>query len=237
MKTVLHRAATRGHVNFGWLDSHHTFSFGHYYDPERMNFGALRVLNDDVVSGGGGFPTHGHDNMEIISIPLRGDLKHQDSMGNQQVIRQGDVQIMSAGTGVRHSEYNHSAEDDVNFLQIWVIPKERNITPRYAQLHFEADQRRDRFQVVVSPEERPDAVQINQDATFLLGSLSSGSLTEYVPAAPNHGVYVFVLEGRVEVNGQALERRDGMGIWESDRLEVRAHQDSEVLLMDVPMQV
>ncbi len=236
MKSVLHKADSRGHVNFGWLNSHHTFSFGNYFNPERMNFGVLRVLNDDVVSGGGGFPPHPHDNMEIISIPLHGDLEHKDSMGNTQVIRQGDVQIMSAGTGVRHSEYNHSKTDPVNFLQIWIMPKERHIEPRYAQQSFPAENRQNRFEPVVSNRtESNGAVWINQDATFLLGSLESGFETEYRLSAPNHGLYIFVLEGEVQVGSETLKKRDGLGLWEIDAVSFKAISQAEVLLMDVAM--
>lgn len=236
MKSILHKANTRGHVNFGWLDSHHTFSFGNYFNPERMNFGVLRVLNDDVVSGGGGFPTHPHDNMEIISIPLKGDLAHKDSMGNVQVIREGDVQIMSAGTGVRHSEYNHSQTDAVNFLQIWVIPKERHIQPRYAQQSFPAENRQNRFETVVSNRtEANGAVWINQDATFSLGSLEAGFELTHRLSAPNHGLYVFVLEGELQVGSETLHKRDGLGLWELDEVNFKALSQAEVLLMEVAM--
>lgn len=237
MKTILHRADSRGRANHGWLDSHHTFSFAGYYNPERMHFGVLRVLNDDVVHGGGGFGTHPHDNMEIVSIPLSGDLEHKDSMGNVQVIRQGDVQIMSAGTGVRHSEYNHSQQDPVNFLQIWILPKERNIRPRYAQQSFPAAERQNRFQKVVSPHaEDAPAVWINQDATFSLGSLEPGFEITY-QIQPGHGLYVFVLEGEITAGSETLQRRDGLGIWDADGISFKALRPAEVLLMEVSMDV
>lgn len=245
MKTVLHRADSRGHADHGWLDSHHTFSFANYYHPERIHFGVLRVLNDDLVAGGGGFPTHPHDNMEIVSIPLRGDLAHKDSMGNVQVIRQGDVQIMSAGTGVRHSEFNHSDSDAVNFLQIWILPKQRNITPRYAQQSFSAEARRNRFQTVVSPDKQDDgqAVWINQDAWFSLGSFEAGFETSYKLKSPDHGLYVFVLEGELEVGQtqgfeprfETLGRRDGLGLWDGDEVTFKAKRAAEVLVMEVAM--
>lgn len=240
LKSVLHRAASRGHVNFGWLDSHHSFSFGHYFNPERMNFGVLRVLNDDVVAGGGGFPPHPHDNMEIVSIPLRGDLEHKDSMGNGTVIRQGDVQIMSAGTGVRHSEYNHSQSEEVNFLQIWVLPKERNIQPRYDQRSFALSERQNRFQKVVSGQrEDGDAVWINQDASFSLAHLEQGLKLPYALRGENHGVYIFVLEGEVGLSAEGgpvtLYRRDGIGLWNTESVELEALTEAEVLVMEVAM--
>lgn len=235
MKTVVHKANTRGRANHGWLDSHHTFSFAHYYDPSRMNFGALRVLNDDIVEGGKGFGTHPHDNMEIISIPLKGDLEHKDSMGNAVAIRQNDVQIMSAGTGVYHSEYNKNGDRDVNFLQIWVFPKKRNIEPRYDQKTFEPEGRVNKLQNVVSPSKTDDGVWINQDAWFYLGNLKSGFKTEYQVKQATNGVYAFGIKGDVTINGTKLNTRDGLGIWETEKLDIVADSDAEVLLMDVPM--
>lgn len=235
MNTVLHQAETRGHANHGWLDSHHTFSFAHYYDPARMHFGVLRVLNDDWVDGGKGFGTHPHDNMEIISIPLVGDLEHKDSMGNRAVIRQNDVQIMSAGTGIYHSEYNHHADKKVNFLQIWVFPKQRDIQPRYDQKTFLPEARLNRFQTVVSPLAAGEGVGINQDAWFSLGNLQAGFETSYAVRQKGNGVYAFMIRGEAVVNGQPLRNRDGLGIWNVDTLTVKATADTELLLMDVPM--
>ncbi len=235
MKTVLHKAGTRGHANHGWLDSHHTFSFAGYYNPERMNFGVLRVLNDDVVSSGMGFPTHPHQNMEIISIPLEGDLQHRDSMGNVAVIKAGDVQVMSAGTGVEHSEFNKNQDSLVRFLQIWVFPRERNITPRYDQITLEKGQATNTFQQILSPDPTDEGVWINQDAWFSLGELAAGHEQSYAIKKAGNGVYVFVLEGSVEINGEQLELRDGLGIWDADGFVVKAAQDARVLLMDVPM--
>jgi redox-sensitive bicupin YhaK (pirin superfamily) len=231
----LHKAGTRGHANHGWLDSHHTFSFAGYYNPERMNFGVLRVLNDDVVSSGMGFPTHPHQNMEIISIPLEGDLQHRDSMGNVAVIKAGDVQVMSAGTGVEHSEFNKNQDSLVRFLQIWVFPRERNITPRYDQITLEKGQATNTFQQILSPDPTDEGVWINQDAWFSLGELAAGHEQSYAIKKAGNGVYVFVLEGSVEINGEQLELRDGLGIWDADGFVVKAAQDARVLLMDVPM--
>jgi quercetin 2,3-dioxygenase len=238
MKTILHKAADRGHANHGWLDSHHSFSFAHFYDPDKIHFGALRVLNDDIVQGGMGFGTHPHDNMEIISIPLSGDLEHKDSMGNTGVIRQNDVQIMSAGTGIRHSEYNKNKDKLVNFLQIWVFPKKRDIKPRYDQKTLEPEDRANKLQVIVSPEGTADGgsgVKINQDAWFNLGTLKKGTDVNYQLHDSSHGVYVFVIDGDVKVNGQVLNKKDGLGIWETDKLSVTADSNAEVLLMEVPM--
>jgi redox-sensitive bicupin YhaK (pirin superfamily) len=236
MKTVLHKANTRGHANHGWLDSHHTFSFAGFYDPARENFGVLRVLNDDVVKGGRGFGQHPHDNMEIISIPLKGALEHGDNTGGRGVIKSGEVQIMSAGSGIAHSEKNASQTEDVNFLQIWVFPKEENIEPRYDQKLFNAADRVNKFQTVISPEKQDGSpLWINQDAWFMLGSLKKASDVEYQLRVKNDGVYAFIIEGEVTINGQKLGKRDGLGVWETDKLTVSATEDSEVLLMEVPM--
>lgn len=234
MKTVLHKADSRGHANHGWLDTHHSFSFANYYDPERMNFGVLRVLNDDIVDGGRGFGTHPHDNMEIISIPLKGDLEHQDSMGNKFVIKEGDVQVMSAGTGIYHSEKNKNDKAPVNFLQIWVMPKVKNITPRYEQISYKPEDRLNKWQRVVSPE-ADGSVWINQDAYFSLGKLEKGKSLDYQLSREGNGVYAFVISGAVSIEGQALGQRDGMGIWEAPSIKVEASSDAEVLLLDVPM--
>lgn len=235
--TIIHKAATRGHANHGWLDSHHTFSFAAYYNPERMHFGVLRVLNDDIVHGGMGFGTHPHDNMEIISIPLSGDLEHKDSMGNTAVIKQGDVQIMSAGTGIQHSEYNRNKTSEVNFLQIWVFPKLRNIKPRYDQKTFATDNRINKWQQIVSPEGSAEGIDINQEAWFNMTRLSKGKSLEYNIQKQGNGVYAFILTGDVTINGQALNKRDGIGIQDTDKITLTADSDTEVLLMDVPMAV
>jgi redox-sensitive bicupin YhaK (pirin superfamily) len=235
MKTIIHRAETRGHANHGWLDSNHTFSFANYYHPERMNFGVLRVLNDDVVAPGKGFGTHPHDNMEIISIPLEGDLEHRDSMGNIAVIREGDVQVMSAGTGVFHSEYNKNKDRDVKFLQIWVYPGKRNLEPRYDQISIRDIETENGFYQVLSPNPDDQGVWINQNAWFHLGKFEAGKMDTYQLKSKDNGVYVFVLEGEVDVEGQKLGKRDGFGIWESNRITVKSLSDSKILLMEVPM--
>ena len=235
MNTVLHKANTRGHANHGWLDTHHTFSFANYHNPERMHFGVLRVLNDDQVAAGRGFGTHPHDNMEIISIPLEGDLQHKDSMGNVAVIKEGDVQVMSAGTGIFHSEYNKNSDKDVKFLQIWLFPKERNVEPRYDQISIRDIARKNAFYQVLSPNANDDGVWIHQDAWFHMADFEAGSSDKYQLKGNNHGAYLFVLEGEVKVGDQLLERRDGYGLWNLDEFEVTATSDSKVLLMEVPM--
>lgn len=234
MKTVLHKANTRGSANFGWLDSKHTFSFGRYYNPDRVHFGALRVLNDDIVTGGAGFGRHPHDNMEIVSIPLRGDLKHEDSTGRGEIIRTGDVQIMSAGSGLQHSEFNPNKDKEVNFLQIWVLPKARNITPRYDQKSFDVAARKNSLQTVVSPTHE-QAVWINQDAYFSLSDLEKDTALAYTVNHKGNGVYVFVLEGDARVAGTDLSRRDGLGVWDADEVPVTATTDAQLLFIEVPM--
>lgn len=237
MNTVLHQANTRGHANHGWLDSHHTFSFANYYNPERMHFGVLRVLNDDKVSPGMGFGTHPHDNMEIISIPLEGDLEHKDSMGNLAVIKEGDVQVMSAGTGIQHSEYNRNKDKDVKFLQIWVFPNAKNVKPRYDQISIRDIKKQNEFYQVLSPNKDDQGVWVHQNAWFSLGDFESGSSTSYEIKDANNGAYLFVLEGEVEVDGQKLGKRDGYGIWNTSKLNLKSNSKSRVLLMDVPMSI
>jgi len=234
---VLHKAETRGHANHGWLDSHHTFSFANYYNPDRMHFGVLRVLNDDMVSGGMGFGRHPHDNMEIISIPLEGDLEHQDSMGNTTVIRNGDIQVMSAGTGIQHSEKNKNQDKKVKFLQIWVFPNRKNVAPRYDQLALNADDRHNTLQQILSPNAEDEGVWIHQDAWFHLGNLDKGTSQNYYIKKKGNGVYAFVISGEVTVSGQPLSSRDGLGVWDTDQIRIVAESNAEILLMEVPMAV
>lgn len=236
MKTIFHKANTRGHASFGWLNSYHTFSFGHYYNPERIHFGALRVLNDDTVKGGMGFSKHPHDNMEIVSIPLSGDLHHKDTTGRDEIIRQHDVQIMSAGSGIAHSETNANHDKEVKFLQIWVFPKEKNIEPRYQQKSFKPEDRLNQVLTVVAPDDE-QAVWINQDAWFSLANLEAGIEKTYQIKRKENGVYAFVIGGHVTINGEQLDARDGLGIWETDTINITANSNAEILLIDVPMKV
>lgn len=235
--TILHKAATRGQANHGWLNSFHTFSFANYHDPERMHFGALRVLNDDTVEAGMGFGTHPHDNMEIISIPLEGDLEHKDSMGNVTVIKQEDIQVMSAGTGIHHSEYNKNKDRRVKFLQIWVFPNQKKVTPRYDQITLKIADRHNKLQQILSPNPEDEGVWIYQNAWFHLGKFDKGVSTEYQLKASGNGVYAFILSGDVTINGQLLNTRDGFGIWDVDKLTVKAESNAEFLLMEVPMSI
>ncbi len=234
MKTIYHSADTRGVANFGWLNSHHSFSFGHYYDAEKMGFGLLRVLNDDTIIGGSGFGTHPHDNMEIISIPLSGALEHKDSTGTQSVINENDVQIMSAGSGISHSEFNHFKDKTTNFLQIWVLPKQKNITPRYDQKTFLVTDRINTFQTVVAPDDE-QAVWINQDAWFSMTHLQQGKSLDYSTKKSGNGIYVFVLEGSLVINEQQLLKRDALGIWDTEQFTLKANMDSDILILDIPM--
>jgi len=234
MKTIIYKADSRGTAFFGWLNSRHTFSFGRYYNPERMHFGALRVLNDDIVEAGMGFGTHPHDNMEIVSIPLQGDLEHKDSTGNTEVIRTGDVQIMSAGTGLTHSEYNHSKTEKVNFLQLWVLPKKKNIAPLYEQKTFDEVDRKNKIQTVVAPD-NDSAVWINQDAWFSLTDIDANTSVPYDFHLSGNGVYIFVLEGDVKVGENQLTKRDGLGVFEIDKINLEASTHAKLLLVEVPM--
>ena len=237
MKTVYHKADTRGFADHGWLKSHHTFSFANYYNPERMSFGVLRVLNDDQVASGMGFGTHPHRDMEIISIPLEGDLEHKDSMGTTAVIRNGEIQVMSAGTGVQHSEYNKNKDGLVKFLQIWVIPNKMNVTPRYDQISIKENEKINDFQQILSPNPYDEGVWIHQNAWFNLAKFEKGNAKGYKIHQPGNGVYVFVLKGSAKIDEQTLGTRDGFGIWETESFTLEALEDSEVLLMEVPMQL
>lgn len=238
MKTVLHPAKTRGQANHGWLQSYHTFSFAAYFNPERMNFGALRVLNDDTVAPGMGFGTHPHQNMEIISIPLEGDLEHKDSMDNTAVIRAGDVQVLSAGTGITHSEYNKNKDQQVKFLQIWIVPNQKDVSPRYDQITLNVADRKNKLQQILSPSANDEGVWIHQNTWFHQTQLETGKELQYtLKEKEKNGVYVFVIDGSVTINGQSLTRRDGFGIWEVESLDIKSNVTTELLLMEVPMEM
>jgi redox-sensitive bicupin YhaK (pirin superfamily) len=234
MKTVLHKAATRGHLNFDWLDANYSFSFGQYHDASRIHFGALRVLNDDIIKGGMGFGTHPHDNMEIVTIPLDGALEHKDSTGGHGVIQKYDVQVMSAGSGIKHSEFNHSETAAANTLQIWVFPKKKDIAPRYDQKTYLPQDRVNKFQTVVAPDDA-NALWVNQDTWFSLGDIKKDETVQYDFHQKGSGVYAFVIEGDVTINGTALNKRDGLGISETEHLDIKASSNAEVLLIEVPL--
>lgn len=233
MKTIIHRAAERGQVNHGWLNANHSFSFASYYDPQKEQFGALRVLNDDYIKAGHGFGMHPHNNMEIVTIPLKGALKHKDSSGGEGVIRTGDVQIMSAGKGIMHSEFA-TPEEDVNLFQIWVFPKERNIEPRYDQRTFNASERENKWQIVVSPDKQHNALWINQDAYFSLGNFTD--TINYSIQKSGNGVYLMVIEGEVEIDGKLLSNRDAIGVTDATEIQLKVLQPSKVVVIEIPMQ-
>jgi len=234
--TVLHKANTRGHADHGWLNAYHSFSFASWYNPDRVQFGMLRVLNDDTVAAGMGFGTHPHDNMEIITIPLEGDLAHKDSKGNTEVIKTGDVQVMSAGTGIQHSEFNPNADQRTKLFQIWVFPKYRNVTPRYQQITLDVAEQKNNFAQILSPKADDAGVWIYQDAWFYLADFDKGFSKTYSINKEGNGMYVFVISGTISVDGQELETRDGLGIWNFNELEFTATSDAKFLLMEIPME-
>lgn len=237
MKTIIHKADTRGFANHGWLKSHHTFSFASYQDAERMNFGMLRVLNDDVVQPSMGFGTHPHKNMEIISIPLKGALSHKDNMGNKRAIEVGEVQVMSAGTGLTHSEFNDSTTEEVNFLQLWIIPEENGIIPNYEQRKFDTEKQKNSLQTVVAPKDKleGDALPISQQAYIYRTDLDNGHSITLNSKSNNHGFYVFIVDGVVEIFGHILGKRDAIGVWEAEHLDIVAKENSEIIIVEVPM--
>ena len=235
MKTIYHAADSRGDANHGWLKSKHTFSFANYHNPERMGFGALRVINDDFVIGGQGFGKHSHRDMEIISIPLSGKLGHGDNIGNNGIIETGEIQVMSAGTGITHSEMNGDDKEEVKFLQIWVIPNKMNVEPRYQQVRMDDILKPNEFNQVLSPNADDAGVWIHQDAWFSMGDFDKGVTQTYQLKDPNNGVYVFVISGKVVVNGNTLDTRDGLGVWDTKNFTMDVIDDAKVLLMEVPM--
>jgi redox-sensitive bicupin YhaK (pirin superfamily) len=235
---IIHKAETRGAANHGWLDAKHSFSFANYYNPERMHFGTLRVLNDDKIAAGMGFGTHPHDNMEIITIPLEGALAHKDSMGNASVIHHGDVQVMSAGTGIQHSEFNHNSDSEVKLLQIWVFPNKKGVTPRYDQITLNQADRNNQLQQILSPNPDDAGVWIHQNAWFHLGQFDNGNSLTYKLKDPKNGVYAFVIHGDFEIENNLLNTRDALGIWDTTSLKFQSKSDNaEILLMEVPMEV
>jgi redox-sensitive bicupin YhaK (pirin superfamily) len=235
MKSIFYPANERGTNDIGWLKANFSFSFGPYYNPEKMGFGALRVLNDDIIAAGRGFGSHPHDNMEIITIPLAGALEHKDSMGNIGVIHQGEIQAMSAGTGVMHSEYNHSQTEDANTLQIWLYPKEMNIKPRYDQKSFADALKINQLTTLISPEKNGDTLWINQDATFSMGDFEAAQQINYTIKTPGNGAYIFIMEGSVKINSQLLNKRDAIGVYDISSLIIETEAFTRLLIMDIPM--
>lgn len=235
MKIIIHPASERGHANHGWLNAYHSFSFAQYHDPNKVHFGLLRVLNDDTVAPGKGFGFHPHDNMEIVTIPLYGQLEHKDSMGNIGVIGPNEIQAMSAGSGIMHSEYNHSKTEPVNLLQIWIFPKKRNIEPRYEQRVFTDADKDQQFKTIVSPVKSTDVMWINQDAYFSIGKFKAGQTIEYTMQHQGNGAYVFIIEGSASIHNEQLNKRDAIGISETAQFKINITADSEILVIDVPM--
>lgn len=234
--SIIHKADSRGHADHGWLNAYHSFSFASWYNPERVQFGMLRVLNDDTVAGGMGFGTHPHDNMEIITIPLEGDLAHKDSMGNTEIIKTGDVQVMSAGTGIQHSEFNPNADMQTKLFQIWLFPKFRNVEPRYQQITLDVAKQKNNFAQILSPNADDEGVWIHQDAWFYLSDFDANFSKKLKLNKEGNGFYIINIEGEIEVNGEKLEKRDAIGIWETNEIEIKANVNSRFLVMEIPME-
>lgn len=237
MTTKIFEANSRGKADFGWLKANFSFSFGNYFNPERVQFGLLRVLNDDTIDGGTGFGTHPHDNMEIITIPLEGGLKHKDSIGNEGIIRFGEVQVMSAGSGVQHSEMNASQKEQAKTLQLWVFPDKEDVTPRYDQKSFDIENQINTFVNIVSPKDKNDgnALWVHQQTFFNLGIFEKDTTITYKISIPENGVYLFLIEGEIEVDNQILKPRDAMGIVDFDQFEIKINSKAKILLVEVPM--
>ena len=236
MKTIIHKSEDRGHADHGWLNARHSFSFANYYDPQKVHFGALRVLNDDVIAPGGGFPKHPHDNMEIITIPLSGSLAHRDSMGNSSVIKTGEIQVMSAGSGIFHSEYNFSEKEELNLFQIWLFPKVKNVEPRYDQIALHPIATDNQFYQILSPDKNDQGVWVYQDAWFNMGSFDKGIKATYGLHSSSNGIYLMVIKGSIKIGDDTLKERDAIGISDLGHLEITTLSDSQLLLMEIPMQ-
>ena len=236
MKTIVHKANERGHANHGWLNAYHSFSFANWYNPEKIQFGMLRVLNDDTIAAGMGFGTHPHDNMEIITIPLEGDLAHKDSMGNGTTIKSGDIQVMSAGTGIQHSEFNPNHNHHTKLFQIWLFPKYRNVEPHYQQITLDKSLEKNDFAQILSPNPDDAGVWIHQDAWFYLSDFDADFSKKLSLKKEGNGFYIMNIEGEIEVNGEKLERRDAIGIWETNEIEIKANSNAKFLVMEIPME-
>jgi quercetin 2,3-dioxygenase len=235
MKKIIHKANSRGHFDYGWLKTYHTFSFSNYHDPERVNFGMLRVLNDDEIEGGQGFGTHPHNDMEIVTIPLEGAVAHKDSTGGEGVIYPDEIQVMSAGTGILHSEFNHLNDGTTKLLQLWIFPDKKGHKPRYDQKFFDSEERKNKLQFIVTPEKKDDNLWLNQDAYLSLTDLEKDKSTNYKVHTKGNGVYLFLIDGEISVAGEALSKRDGIGIYETDEFSITAIKDSQILLIEIPM--
>lgn len=237
MKKTFHPSAARGEANHGWLHAKHSFSFAQFFNPERIQFGALRVLNDDVIAPGMGFGTHPHNNMEIITIPLKGALEHKDSMDNIGVVAVDEIQVMSAGTGVSHSEYNKNKDQPLNLLQLWVLPNQQNVVPRYDQKNIKSLKKTNALYPVISPNHDNTGMWIHQDAWFHLGDFNQKTTVPYSLHKQGNGVYAFMIEGRASIEGESLEKRDALGVWETESFSITAEENSRILLVEVPMKL
>ena len=238
MKTILYKATDRGYANYDWLQANYSFSFANYYNPGKSNFGALRVLNDDVIQGGMGFGKHSHDNMEIITIPLQGALAHKDSMSEEWIpLETGEVQVMSAGKGIMHAEKNNSSTDFINLFQVWIIPEELEVEPAYNQMKFEAIDRKNKLQTLVTSyaDKENNSLKIHQDAKISRVDLDEDKEIIYELKSKNHGVYVMLISGEIVINNQILKRRDAIGISETSDFKINSNQNAEVLCIEVPM--
>jgi redox-sensitive bicupin YhaK (pirin superfamily) len=236
MKTIVHKTNERGHADHGWLNAYHSFSFANWYNPEKIQFGVLRVLNDDTIAAGMGFGTHPHDNMEIITIPLEGDLAHKDSMGNGTTIKSGDIQVMSAGKGIQHSEFNPNPDQQTKLFQIWLFPKFRNVEPRYQQITLDKSLQKNDFAQILSPDPDDAGVWIHQDAWFYLSDFDKDYSKKLSLKKEGNGFYIMNIEGKIEVNAEKLERRDAIGIWETNEIEIKANSNAKFLVMEIPME-
>jgi redox-sensitive bicupin YhaK (pirin superfamily) len=235
MKKIIHKANTRGYFDYGWLKTHHTFSFSGYYDPEHVSFGMLRVLNDDEIEGGQGFGTHPHSDMEIVTVPLEGAVAHKDSTGGEGVIYPDEVQVMSAGTGIRHSEFNHLGDGTTKLLQLWIFPDKKGHKPRYDQKFFDSEERKNKFQFIVTPEKKDGNLWLNQDAYLARTDLGKNKSLNYKIHSKGNGTYLFLIDGEIKVADETLSKRDGIGIWDTDEFAITAKNDSQVLIIEVPM--
>ena len=233
--TVIHKADSRGHADHGWLNAYHSFSFASWFNPNRIQFGVLRVLNDDTIAAGMGFGTHGHDNMEIITIPLEGDLAHKDNMGNAETIKTGDIQVMSAGTGIQHSEFNPNSDQHTKLFQIWLFPKKQNVTPRYQQITLDKTLQKNNFAQILSPNQDDEGVWIHQDAWFYLSDFDADFTKKLNLKKEGNGFYIMNIEGEIEVDGEKLSRRDAIGITNTSEIEIKANSASKFLIMEIPM--
>jgi len=235
-KKIIHKADSRGYFDYGWLKTHHTFSFSNYYDPERVNFGMLRVLNDDEIEGGQGFGTHPHGDMEIVTIPLEGAVAHKDSTGGEGVIYPDEIQIMPAGTGILHSEFNHLNDGSTKLLQLWIFPDKKGHRPRYGQKFFDSEERKNQFQFIVTPEKKEGNLWLNQDAYLSLTDLGKNKSLNYNIHTKGNGVYLFLIDGKISAGDETLSRRDGIGIWDTEEFSITANEDSKILLIEIPME-